>query len=611
MDRKPQSRDQDKPLKLRKPSRSHRSRSRDKDKPHKSRDKPRKPHRNKSHEKPVREEKKIAHKWADPRNNPHVFQVLSNSNYSMQEIPFTRELKEDAPRERYRRRKNEPKTVIHWGQRKLLLSEVEFLTLFGSCENPVVYAGAAPGTHLNDLAEMFPQHTFHCYDPAPFNVKQLPNLHTYQVLFTDELALAYRTRDVLFISDIRAAQHCTEEVNDVEEAIGTDMDDQQRWFALMQPVAAMLKFRLSWKPGTTQYMDGKILLPVFGPITTTESRLVVVGKAAAALPNHRLARERAARAKESPAADDTNEQQQAAESVFESKTAVVLRGDSGFLMQIRDYNNTAYEEQMFYFNTRQRVALYPHRAKGEGLDHCYDCRAEVHILQAYCEQVMGMPTGTKEERARVMDCVEAMSKRISHALTGGKRTLLDGNSDPLQRNTGIRDTQWICGKPAYKEAHEIRARDRVSGKLPQLIAGGCENTSSSSTSSSLLAGPFFQDSGGLVPMQKVSGTTISHPLVNHMRMLLQRETTTFKLPEGTIFRQRQAKPSATGWARCVTEDGFVVYVNEARKICTKDPPAIAGWVVRARTSESSSGNYWENTLTGKISIDVPQPLVDF
>lgn len=41
------------------------------------------------------------------------------------------------------------RSVIHWGQRKLLLSEIEFLTLYGEDGMWVVYAGAAPGTLLS------------------------------------------------------------------------------------------------------------------------------------------------------------------------------------------------------------------------------------------------------------------------------------------------------------------------------------------------------------------------------------------------------------------------------------------------------------------------------
>ena len=89
------------------------------------------------------------------------------------EVKFSRVLSEDMPCVPYRRRTGETKTVIHWGQRKLLMSEIEFLTehasevpkmlflSFYSSDNNqsqwVIYAGAAPGTHINFLADMFPE----------------------------------------------------------------------------------------------------------------------------------------------------------------------------------------------------------------------------------------------------------------------------------------------------------------------------------------------------------------------------------------------------------------------------------------------------------------------
>ena len=96
----------------------------------------------------------------------------------------------------------------------------------------------------------------------------------------------------------------------------------------------MLKFRLPWTAGTRAYLEGTIFWPVFGPITTTESRLIVLRDA-----------------KET------------------------------------DYDNTVYEEEMFYFNTVQRPALYDHTVIAEGLCRCYDCRSEVHILTQYLTTV--------------------------------------------------------------------------------------------------------------------------------------------------------------------------------------------------------------------------------
>lgn len=57
-----------------------------------------------------------------------------------------------------------------WGQRKLLLTEIEFLTEFAKDGDTVLYIGAAPGTHIPYLAgELFPYVAFVLYDPARFD----------------------------------------------------------------------------------------------------------------------------------------------------------------------------------------------------------------------------------------------------------------------------------------------------------------------------------------------------------------------------------------------------------------------------------------------------------
>jgi len=94
----------------------------------------------------------------------------------------------------------------------------------------------------------------------------------------------------------------------------------------------MLKFRLPYETGTSEYLNGSMYLPVWGPQSTTEARLVT-------LPG------------------------------------------SG----TKPYVHTVYEEQMFHFNTVTRCSLYPNdvAALVEGMDHCYDCYAEVYILTQY------------------------------------------------------------------------------------------------------------------------------------------------------------------------------------------------------------------------------------
>ena len=59
------------------------------------------------------------------------------------------------------------------GQRKRLLSEVGFLTRYGHLSNEVIYAGAAPGTHISYLARLFPRHRFTLYDTGKFHLRSL------------------------------------------------------------------------------------------------------------------------------------------------------------------------------------------------------------------------------------------------------------------------------------------------------------------------------------------------------------------------------------------------------------------------------------------------------
>ena len=79
---------------------------------------------------------------------------------------------------------------------------------------------------------------------------------------------------VLFISDVRSADPKVLGKEEVERCVARDMESQMEWAIAMDPVASMLKFRLPYGAGKSKYLDGKIFLPVWGPQTTTETRLV-------------------------------------------------------------------------------------------------------------------------------------------------------------------------------------------------------------------------------------------------------------------------------------------------------------------------------------------------
>lgn len=331
-------------------------------------------------------------------SNPHLRQVTQqNCGYeSRTDIEFSRVLESDAPRLKYRRRRGELKTVIHWGQRKLLLSEIEFLTMYCVPGATVVYAGAAPGTHTPYLLELFPDLKFVLVDPAPFSSKltEGPRCSIRQELFTDELAREFETtNNTLFLCDIRSCDWPLDNEQEIEDKVLEDMQAQQRWHDIIKPIKSMLKFRLPWDAGNTEYLAGDVYLPVFGPGSTSETRLIPHGH------------------------DRIN------------------------------WDNQKYEEQMFHFNTVTRVARYPHKmpvgAAAYGLDYCYDCRSEVQIILQYLHRTQPeLQGGQMQQKFIEMTwlCGQASARN---------RTLMDANPDQDEVVRAIRSRQWINGKPAY------------------------------------------------------------------------------------------------------------------------------------------------------------------
>merc|ERR550514_866026 len=81
----------------------------------------------------------------------------------------------------------------------------------------------------------------------------------------------------LFVSDIRTADAKIQSKEQVDAAVANDMAMQQEWVRLLRPHRAMLKFRLPYAPGQTEYLDGEMRLPIWAPVTSTEARLITDG----------------------------------------------------------------------------------------------------------------------------------------------------------------------------------------------------------------------------------------------------------------------------------------------------------------------------------------------
>ena len=164
-------------------------------------------------------------------------------------------LNSDDPELPYRRRKNEEKVSLHFGQRKLLLTVVQFLTLFWNPKKVpkpiVVYAGAAPGNNIEIISQLFPEVEFHLYDPWTFKINETDKIHLYNQYFTDHDAKQWSGRsDIYFISDIRTADYTkAKNLDENENQIMQDMMKQMNWYNIINPIHGHLKFRLPYTGG--------------------------------------------------------------------------------------------------------------------------------------------------------------------------------------------------------------------------------------------------------------------------------------------------------------------------------------------------------------------------
>ena len=189
----------------------------------------------------------------------------------------------------YRGRSDQIKTSVHWGQRKLALTTLAMINLFWNPEQipklTIVYAGSAPGTNLKFVMEMYPQIEWHLYDPHPvgFNkeIKAKHQVHVFSIPFTNQVAKGWENRDdVFFISDVR-----TDDIT--ETGIWNNMKMQEEWVEIINPVVAMLKFRLPYSgskfsneidytKGYAPYLAGIVMKQPWAGQTSTETRLLIL-----------------------------------------------------------------------------------------------------------------------------------------------------------------------------------------------------------------------------------------------------------------------------------------------------------------------------------------------
>lgn len=245
------------------------------------------------------------------RINPRKLDNSHCRKFSNSNTPYTYNeyVSLDDPKKEQWSESNKTKLLIdkpnlHLGQRKLMLSEIQVLLLHYK-RNPtvdpvVLYVGAATGVHLVTLSKMFPRVKFILYDGAtiypPLKRNKMFEVHDNTTPISKEdmddpdmvndgfftiqrckrVALTLNPDTLIFISDIRLFPSGSI----LESDILRDLRLQEKWAMMLKPSISLLKFRFPWMSDikTFKYLRGDILYGIWSPPLSTETRLVVYQK---------------------------------------------------------------------------------------------------------------------------------------------------------------------------------------------------------------------------------------------------------------------------------------------------------------------------------------------
>lgn len=310
------------------------------------------------------------------------------------------------------------KPSTHIGQRKLFLSEMQFLTKHP--KNICVYAGSSPGHKTHFLSTLFPDVKFILIDPNKFKIK-LPNgnshrnephadiIHLYSHFETKsnsynkfnnkqmreltdsehdevlefvktspykiyiiedymgirEAAMFKRLGDFTFISDIRS--NSSEDGYPPDSDIYWNMSMMYNWITIMSPIESCLKHRMPFGNDDQLneiYEDDFKLSKQFGIDFKEDyqNRVARMCKATLYI--------------------------QAWPGISSTEMRMHIKRDD--ITNIVEYDVRLIENQFFYYNNINRPWIYhinPNSDKLLGFCHCGDCALENKIITDYIENV--------------------------------------------------------------------------------------------------------------------------------------------------------------------------------------------------------------------------------
>ncbi|CAF1136750.1 unnamed protein product [Rotaria sordida] len=255
-------------------------------------------------------------------------------------------------------------TTEHWGTRKLLLTDIEFLTNYARTgKYLVIYIGAAPGIHINYLSDLFPDLDFVLIDTKKVETKKTPKIHIRSGEFIEDIVKEYSKsrKDLLLICDV----HTLGTQDDLDDNLVIDMLNQEEWHSSMKPIASLLTFHFPRTQNRIQNFKGDLILEPWASRRSNGCRLVV------------------------------------------QKTARLI-----------DYDIKSLKLSMDYFQNVLRTTYYEHDLRDsntDGLDHCYDCRSEIFILSRYLEKIQKIPS------EQLLKAVPKVSEEISKSISDRNR----------------------------------------------------------------------------------------------------------------------------------------------------------------------------------------------
>jgi DNA-directed RNA polymerase II subunit RPB2 len=303
---------------------------------------------------------------------------------------------------------NVRKDRIHYGQRKLLMCEISFLTNTDS--EWCIYAGSAPNVKGAFLASLFPKRKFVFIDPNPFHIKPYPNIvvqeiqsigeihdsdaniYTLRDYMTVEIARELQSLDCVFISDIRT---------NMEKDTPTDTDvlinniQQYSWCIVLGAKLSMLKFRHPFHNEGESLVRNEMLERELQIAADIESEYTL------------------------PHVDFIGDYEDKRLHYFSGSIMIQpwSGAQSAETRLITDCKNICdhglssdYEERLYYYNKEERIVKTgPVRCKTLGYCGCMDCRIEYDILQNYVEKFI---TQKKTAAKKICELIKQVSEYV-------------------------------------------------------------------------------------------------------------------------------------------------------------------------------------------------------